>query len=217
MTHRHTRALPRSFYLLPTLEVARRLLGKILIHVSPQGRTSGRIVETEAYLQDDPACHAVFKQGCAGQDQWVIRKTKRNKTMFGPPGHAYVYFSYGNHCCLNVVTQPEHIPEAVLIRAVEPLEGISLMQRRRRTGDLTLLAAGPGRLTEAMGITLALDGSDMTRPPLWIADAPDVPNHQIEATPRIGIRHAADRPWRFIIASSQFLSRPPRRSRTVRT
>lgn len=196
-------ALPRSFYLSPTIEVARRLLGKVLIHDTPEGRTSGRIVETEAYLADDPACHAVFRQG----SRWVTRQTKRNKTMFGPPGRAYVYFSYGNHCCLNIVTQPEGIPEAVLIRGIEPLEGVSLMKSRRGLDGIHLLAAGPGRLTQAMGITLAQDGMDMTEPPLWIAQAPDVPDSEVAATPRIGIRVATDKPWRFIIASSPFLSR----------
>jgi len=137
----------------------------------------------------------------------VTRKTKRNATMFGPPGHAYVYFSYGNHCCLNVVTQPEGVPEAVLIRAIEPLEGISLMKRRRRLDDLTLLASGPGRLTQAMGITLALDEADMTKPQLWIADAPEIPDFEVATTGRIGIRVAAGKPWRFVVTSSPFLSR----------
>jgi DNA-3-methyladenine glycosylase len=199
--------LPRPFYLRPTLEVARRLLGKILVHDSPQGRTSGRIVEAEAYLKDDPACHAVSLRKTGQGSRWATRQTRRNATMFGPPGHAYVYFSYGNHCCLNVVTQPEGVPEAVLIRAVDPLDGIPLMKKRRSVEKITLLASGPGRLTRAMGITLEHDGADLTRPPLWIAAAPEAADSGVKATPRIGIRVATGKPWRFVLASSPFLSR----------
>lgn len=196
--------LRRSFYLQRTLTVARTLLGNILVHDSPEGRTSGRIVETEAYLRDDPACHAVAMV----RGQPAARMTERSKTMFGAPGRAYVYFSYGNHCCLNAVTQPEGVAEAVLIRAVEPFDGIPLMMQRRGTDNLRLLASGPGRLTQAMGITLALDGADLTRGPLFIADAPAIADRDVATTARIGIRRARDKPWRFIIASSPFLSRP---------
>lgn len=195
--------LLRSFYLQPTRTVARRLLGKILVHDSAQGRTAGRIVETEAYLRDDPACHAVSLRG----GRPVARMTERNKTMFGPPGYAYVYFTYGNHYCLNAVTQPEGVAEAVLIRALEPLEGIALMRQRRCTDDLRMLARGPGRLCQAMGITLSFDGADLTCGSLFIADAPSIPEREVLPTGRIGIRRARDKPWRFIIASSPFLSR----------
>lgn len=193
------RPLPRRFFARPVLTVARDLLGRLLVHQTPEGRMVGRIVEVEAYRgRDDPASHA-------------YRPTPRSRIMAGPPGTAYVYFSYGNHFCLNVVAEREGRAAAVLLRAVEPLEGLALMARRRGI-DLRdpaaprRLAAGPGRLTRAMGITGADNGRDLTRPPLFIARGR--PGRRlIGRSPRVGVRRAADRLWRFFLRDSPFLSR----------
>jgi DNA-3-methyladenine glycosylase len=185
--------LPRSFYARPTIEVARDLLGKILVH----GATSGRIVETEAYLGgDDLAAHSA--RGI----------TDRTRVIFGPPGHAYVYFIYGMYECLNLVAEPEGQPGCVLIRAVEPLAGIALMQRRRPAAHtLRELASGPGRLTLAFGITRAQNGADVTRGRLTVRTPPHEPDFEIAITPRIGIRHCADWPLRYLIKGNAFVSR----------
>ena len=184
----------RAFYEDTALEVAPRLLGKVLWHRRRGALTAGRIVEVEAYMgTEDPASHA------------FPGPTPRNRVMFGPPGHAYVYFTYGNHWCMNVVTDREGIGSGVLLRALEPLQGIALMRRRRGGVPLPQLASGPGRLARAMGIGRACYGLDLTREPLWIED--DGAAVEWIATPRIGIRLAADRPWRFVVAGSPFLSR----------
>jgi DNA-3-methyladenine glycosylase len=185
--------LPREFYARPTVDVARELLGKILVH----GRTAGRIVETEAYLGlEDRAAHA--SRGL----------TNRTRVLFGPPGHAYVYFIYGMYECLNLVAEPEGIPGCVLIRALEPLAGIERMRRRRpaarRPEDL---ASGPGKLTRAMGITRKLYGADLTRGPLTVRRLPAEPAFDVAVTPRVGIRHCADWPLRFFIAGNRYVSR----------
>jgi DNA-3-methyladenine glycosylase len=185
--------LPREFYARPTVDVARELLGKILVH----GRTAGRIVETEAYLGlEDRAAHA--SRGL----------TNRTRVLFGPPGHAYVYFIYGMYECLNLVAEPEGIPGCVLIRALEPLAGIERMRRRRpaarRPEDL---ASGPGKLTRAMGITRKLYGADLTRGPLTVRRLPAEPAFEVAVTPRVGIRHCADWPLRFFIAGNRYVSR----------
>jgi DNA-3-methyladenine glycosylase len=186
--------LPRRFYERPTIEVARDLLGKILVH----GETSGKIVETEAYLGggDDLAAHTA--RGI----------TNRTRVIFGPPGHAYVYFIYGMYECLNLVAEPDGKPGCVLIRALEPVAGIETMQRRRpaahKVRDLT---SGPGRLTLALDITRALNGADVTHGPL-IVRTPAAPEpFEIEVTPRIGIRHCADWPLRFVIVDNPFVSK----------
>ena len=186
--------LPRAFYARPTIEVARALLGKILVH----GPAAGIIVETEAYLGgDDLAAHSA--RGI----------TNRTRVIFGPPGHAYVYFIYGMYECLNLVCEPEGKPGCVLIRALEPVNGIDLMQRRRPGArSLEDLASGPGKLTLAMAITRAQNGADVTRGSLVVRE-PSAPQAlQVEVTPRIGIRQCADLPLRFAIHGNRFVSRP---------
>jgi DNA-3-methyladenine glycosylase len=185
--------LGRSFYARDTVTVARSLLGKMLVH----GETAGRIVETEAYLGgDDLASHSA--RGV----------TPRTRVVFGPPGHAYVYFIYGMYECLNLVAEPEGTPGCVLIRAVEPVAGIEEMRRRRPAAHtLTDLASGPGKLTLALGITRKWNGCDVTDGALTVRE-PGPADFRIAVTPRIGIRHCADRPLRFVIAGSPFASRP---------
>ncbi len=185
--------LPRSFYVRPAVEVARDLLGKIMVH----GRAAGRIVEVEAYLgAEDLAAHA--SRGL----------TRRTRVLFGPPGHAYVYFIYGMYECLNLVAEPEGTPGCVLIRALEPLAGIGLMRRRRpKARTLEDLASGPGKLCLAMGITRRHYGADLTRGPLTVRRLLHEPPFEILATPRVGIRHCAAWPLRFVIAGNRCVSR----------
>ncbi len=185
--------LGRDFYARPATEVARDCLGKILAHKS----TAGRIVETEAYLgAEDRAAHA-----------WR-GVTDRTRLLFGPPGHAYVYFIYGMYECLNFVAEEEGKAGCVLIRALEPLAGIAAM-RRRRSGAKRLedLASGPGKLTVAMGITRKLNGADLTTGPLQLWDPQNGLSFGVRVTPRIGITHCADWPLRFLIAGNRFVSR----------
>jgi DNA-3-methyladenine glycosylase len=190
--------LPRAFYNRPATEVARALLGTVLVHATASGGiTSGRIVETEAYLGlQDRAAHS-----------WR-GITPRTRVMFGEPGHAYVYLIYGMYECLNVVAEPEGSPGCVLIRALEPLEGIARMQRRRPGArGVENLANGPGKLTLAMGITRRHNGTDFTSGLLTI-HAPARPQAlRIGVSPRIGIRHCADWPLRFFIDGNRFVSR----------
>ncbi len=194
------RPLTRRFFARPVLTVARDLLGHLLVHETPEGVVVGRIVETEAYRgADDPASHA-------------YRLTPRSRIMAGPPGIAYVYFTYGNHYCLNVVTEPEGRAAAVLLRGVEPVAGIHLMAARRGTAHPRLLASGPGRLTEALGVMRRHNGWDLTRPPLFIA-AGRPARRRIATSSRIGIRRAVDRPWRFYLKDSAYVSRRPARGR----
>jgi DNA-3-methyladenine glycosylase len=188
---------------LPTLEVARRLLGAEIIRDLPEGRLRGRIVETEGYLPNDPACHGV-RELLGGT---CHRQTRRNAAMFGPPGRAYVYFTYGNHYMFNLATEPEGIPGAVLIRALEPLEGLEIMIARRGLADPRLLTNGPGRLTQAFGIDKALDGHDLSLPPLQLMLGIQVDDADIVETTRIGITRAADMPWRLYIRGNPWVSR----------
>jgi DNA-3-methyladenine glycosylase len=159
--------------------------------------TAGRIVETEAYVgPEDPASHAAARIG----------RTRRNEPMFGPPGTAYVFRSYGVHWCLNAVTDRTDHPGAVLIRALEPVWGLQAMRSRRGSRDRDL-ARGPGRLAQALGVTDALNGHALDAPPLEFLDAPALPPDRVAAGPRIGISRAADWPLRFTEAGSRWLSR----------
>jgi DNA-3-methyladenine glycosylase len=153
----------------------------------------GRIVEVEAYDHEDPAAH-----GFRG-------RTRRNASMFGPPGHAYVYRSYGVHWCLNLVCEDEGVACAVLIRAIEPLAGIDAMRDRRRVEDVRLLCSGPGRLCQALAVTGDHDGRPLDQPPFELRGRSGTPD--IQTGPRVGINKAADRPWRYGLAGSRFLSR----------
>ena len=174
--------------------MARALLGHLLVHETPAGILVGKIVEVEAYRGPrDPASHA-------------YRRTPRSQIMWGRPGTAYVYFTYGNHYCINVVTEPEGVAGAVLLRALEPLEGIEVMRRARGIHDDLLLTSGPGRLTQAMAIGRNHNGVDLTRPPLYLARGPTKPA-AVAASPRIGIRAAADRMWRFYVPGNLYVSR----------
>ncbi|MFH1174553.1 MAG: DNA-3-methyladenine glycosylase [archaeon] len=186
--------LSSAFYARNTTAVAKALLGKLLIHDSPHGRTAGIIVETEAYLQDDPASHS------------YSGKSKRNAAMFGKPGTAYVYTSYGVHRCFNVVTNKAGIGEAVLIRALEPVEGISLMQRRRRTKDVHALCSGPGKLVEAMGITLQDNGCTLDGKLRIVPGRRK--KQKIIACKRVGISKNVHAYLRYIIKDAAFCSRP---------
>ncbi len=196
-----TRTLPRSFYDRPTLDVARDLIGKVLVHNRRGARTAGIIVEVEAYIgESDPACHA------------APGRTSRNVPLYGPPGHAYVYLNYGIHALVNAVTEAEGAPAAVLIRALEPVEGIELMRRRRARGAKGrapraastlashLLCSGPGNLTVAMGITLAQNYADLCGDILYLEEsAPRRAADTLAWGPRIGINVGTDRPWRVYL------------------
>jgi DNA-3-methyladenine glycosylase len=182
--------LRRAFFARSVHEVAPELIGATLL-VDGVG---GPIVEVEAYHHEEPASH-----GFRG-------RTARNAAMFGPPGHAYVYRSYGIHWCLNFVCEGEGEASAVLVRALEPAHGIERMRERRGLDDTRLLCAGPGRLCEALGITRAQDGLPLDEPPFELRARPEEP--EIVVGPRIGITRAADLPWRYGLAGSRFLSRP---------
>jgi DNA-3-methyladenine glycosylase len=186
------RGLPRSFYARGTVDVARDLLGKVLVH----GGTAGIIVETEAYLGgDDLASHS------------AVGITDRTRVIFGPAGHAYVYLSYGVHDCLNIVAERAGTPGCVLIRALEPLEGLDTMRARRPKARTDRdLASGPGKLTRALGITREHTGVDMTRGDLVVLARSDAPRFEIGVTPRIGITKCAELPLRFLIAGNRFVS-----------
>lgn len=196
------RPLRRDFYACDTVSVARALLGAVLVSDSPEGRAVGRIVETEAYLCDDAACHA--HRG----------ETPRNRAMFGPAGRSYTYLIYGMYKCFNVVTAPAGVGEAVLIRALEPLAGLPLMAKRRGTEEPKALCSGPGKLVIAMGIGDLPNGSDLRKGSLRILMPPAEPGpgHRetggnITVTTRVGITKDAHLPLRFYLAGSRFISR----------
>jgi DNA-3-methyladenine glycosylase len=200
--------LPPDFYARPTLEVARDLIGTVVVHVTPAGVAAGVIVETEAYIgESDPACHA------------APGPTARNAPLYGAPGIAYVYINYGIHYLLNAVTEPAGSPAAVLIRALEPLDGIPLMRRRRargtdrRAGDFAEaeLCRGPGNLTRALGITLRQNQADLGRGGLRIEDH-GLPRRHTTWTRRIGISVGVEAQWRCVAAGSIAVSGPRRMS-----
>jgi DNA-3-methyladenine glycosylase len=182
--------LSHAFYDRPVVEVAQALLGCVVRH----GETAGVIVETEAYHMSEPACHA------------YVGLTARTSTLFGPPGRAYVYRSYGIHALLNAVCEPEGVGAAVLIRALEPLAGLEIMRARRGVDDL---CSGPGKLTQALGVTLEDNGSDLSVGPVVVeAPPPGWSSFEVVAGTRIGITKAAELPWRFVVAGNRSVSRP---------
>ena len=194
--------LPTVFFNRDPRKVGRALLGKVLVRKSGKTLLAGRIVETEAYLDGDPAAHS------------FVGRTARNDVLFGPPGRSYVYFIYGNHYCLNVSCLPDGVPGGVLFRAVEPLAGVEEMARARgleleSAGDLRRLTSGPGRLAEAFGITRSRDnGKSFTDPKsdLFIADD-GYRVRKVEETVRIGITKAAEMPLRYVVAGNPFVSK----------
>ncbi len=208
--------LSRRFYSRDTLTVARELLGKVLVHRTPEGTTSGKIVEAEAYIgEEDPACHA------------APGPTRRNRPLYGEPGHAYVYFNYGVHDMFNVVSEPAGNPAAILVRALEPIEGIDLMEQRRLAKGggrrpaagrarnpipTTGLCRGPGNVARAMGITLADNRADLCGrgTDLYIEDR-GLEVGEIAWSPRIGINVGTDREWRcYVVGSHAVSGRRPR-------
>jgi DNA-3-methyladenine glycosylase len=200
--------LPAEFYLRPLLEVTRDLLGRLLVHQAPEGPSAVRLVETEAYdgAGLDPASHA--HRG----------PSARNAVMFGPPGHLYLYFTYGMHWCANVVCAPEGTAQAVLLRAGEPVCGTGRMQARRPASRPRDLARGPARLCAALGLAGWANGLPLDRPPVLVCAGWPVPDDQVAWTGRVGVTAAADRPWRALVAGHPSTSpgrpgRPARRRR----
>ena len=195
------RSQPFSFYEQDTILVAKNLLGCVLVHLDGDHTTAGRIVETEAYLRTDPAAHSFHG------------KTRSNSVLFGPAGHAHVFFVYGMYWCMNVVTGREGSEGAVLLRALEPLEGIPVMQERRRTRDIRLLCSGPGRLTRALAITGEFNGVPLTsgslriRPPDRTATPGPEGEGEIVQTTRVGISKAQEMPYRFYLKGNANVSR----------
>ena len=193
--------LPRDFYARPSVSVAPDLLGCLLIREIDNQRLMGRIVEVEAYLGEEDAASHAFRG-----------PTQRNRSMFGPPGHAYVYIIYGIHTCLNIVTGRAGKGEAVLIRALEPLSGIEVMQRHRGDKPLRQLTNGPGKICQALAIDKSLDGHDLCAGQgLWL-EAGEPPDETLCAGPRVGVRgddRALTRAWRFFLAGNPFVTRSP--------
>lgn len=189
--------LPRSFYARDTVVVAKDLLGKYLVRQTDDGDIVTRIVEVEAYRgSDDPASHA-FKG-----------KTPRNQLMFGKAGFAYIYFIYGNHYCMNVTTEKEKIPGAVLIRAIEIIEGLELALKNRKTRSPKNLSNGPGKLTQALHITNKQNGLDLTKPKeLFIIDRLINENFKVITASRVGIKLGREKPWRFYIKNNKYVSK----------
>ncbi len=189
--------LAADFYARETEIVARDMLGTVLECETDQGLASGIIVETEAYLgEHDEACHA------------VVGRTARTAPLYGPPGTSYVYFIYGMYWCFNAVTREEGLPSAVLVRALEPLDGVQLMQRRRPASKSVVnLTNGPGKLCTALGIVGSMGGRPLQRKPLLIREGERVADDRVLITTRIGITRAADWPMRFVVARNPFVSK----------
>jgi DNA-3-methyladenine glycosylase len=198
--------LGRDFYARDVLDVARDCIGTLLVHETPAGRIVGRVVEAEAYRgPEDRAAHS-----------YGGRRTARTEVMFGPPGHVYVFFVYGMHWHVNLVTGPLGAPQAVLLRAVEPLMGVELMAERRGMGaERRELTNGPGKLCQAFGIDRNLYGADLCRGPLYLEPAPaHLPPPRVLTSPRIGIDYAGpwrDRPWRFFDGESPYVLKAARK------
>ncbi|MFZ2051103.1 MAG: DNA-3-methyladenine glycosylase [Solirubrobacteraceae bacterium] len=189
---RSQQRLGRSFYERPVVQVARELIGCTVAH----GDTAGIIVETEAYHDSEPASHA------------FVGLTARTSTLFGPPGNAYVYRSYGIHALLNAVCEPVGVGAAVLIRALHPISGLLEMRKRRGVGSDLDLCSGPGKLTQALDVELHQNGSSLLDGPIAIFAAAGVESIEVLSGPRVGITKAVDLPWRFCLAGSLYVSRP---------
>jgi len=194
------RKLPRSFYDRPTLDVAVDLLGCQLIRNSRGKATGGIIVEVEAYIgEDDPACHAFHGL------------TPRTKVMYGPPGHLYVYFTYGNHFMMNIVTEKRGFPAAVLLRAIEPRFDTKLMAKRRNVNEITSISSGPGKLTKSLGITSANNNTDLIGNTIHLKGPAELDTSRIMASPRIGIgERGSEKLWRFFLSDNSHVSRQSR-------
>jgi len=198
-----TPRLPRRFFVRDPVVLARDLLGRVLFYKTPEGLLAGRIVETEAYTgAADPASHA-FRG-----------RTARNAVMFGPAGHAYVYFTYGMHHCLNVTAGAQGTAGAVLLRALEPLAGVEIMRARGDHGPESRLLSGPGKVGRAFGLSLIDNGRDFTRGPLGLATGAPVPDREVAISRRIGISRAVDLPYRFAVLSSPSVSKAPTLTRS---
>jgi len=189
----HSERLGRAFYARPTLQVARELIGKSLVHIENGIRVSGKIVETEAYIgEEDQACHAR-----AG-------RTPRTEVMYGPPGHAYVYFTYGMHWLFNCVTEEKGFPAAVLIRGLQPIEGVEIIRTRRAGRPIQAWTDGPGKLTQALGIDGNHHGLDLCSPDsnLFIEETQEILPPSVTITPRVGLNNVIEpwksKPWRFV-------------------
>jgi DNA-3-methyladenine glycosylase len=186
--------LKRGFYLRPTLDVARELPGLTIVYHHPNGIMAADIVETEAYIgETDPACHA------------AVGRTERNDVMYGPDGHGYIYFIYGMYHCFNIVTEKTGFPAAVLIRGVEPVSGKELMAANSPPGT-KILTNGPGKFCRAFGLTRAQNGIDLTGSTLYLIDRDDK-RPELKVSRRIGIKKGADKPWRFSVIGSRYVSR----------
>ena len=197
--------LPPSFFDRSTLEVAPALLGKLLVYDTPDGaRLSGRVVETEAYTQDDPACHGF---GVMDEETGELARHRRGYTLFSEPGTGYVYLIYGIYWLLNVVTESKGAGGAVLIRAIEPLEGVETMQERRGVRKMRDISNGPGKLTLAFDIDQRFNNVPLTRAPLYFAEDREGQEITVATSPRIGISKATERHWRYFIEGNPFVSR----------
>jgi len=191
-----TPRLPRQFFARDPVVLARDLLGRVLFYRTPDGLLAGRIVEAEAYTGEaDPASHA-FRG-----------RTARNAVMFGPAGHAYVYFTYGMHHCLNVTADAPGTAGAVLLRALEPLAGVEIMRARGDHGPESRLLSGPGKIGRAFGLSLEDNGRDFTRGPLGLAAGSPVPDREVAISRRVGISRAVDLPYRFAVIDSRSVSK----------